>query len=91
MSLSKKQLAFMESLPSDEDDGVELTDEQMEKAHFCPQCGGKKMHSTDNMAPYPECYIKTFCSNCGFLIALVDNSPTMVWAEFKHNNWVIDL
>lgn len=89
MSLTKKQLDIMDRLPSNEDDYEES--KLYDECTFCPKCGSKKMRSTDNMAAYPECWIKTFCGNCDFLIGLVDNSPYMGWWDFKYNNWVIDL
>lgn len=89
MGLSKKQLEIMESLPLNEDGG-EVTETILEQCYFCPKCGSKKMYSTENMASYPEMWVKTFCSKCNFLLCLIDNSPPMVWAEYKYNDYVID-
>lgn len=54
---------------------------------FCPKCGCSASRSTENLAGYPECYIQSFCARCGFLVAVVDNSPRihcLTYKEFKY-------
>jgi hypothetical protein len=42
---------------------------------FCPYCGCKMQWSTNNMASYPERWVKCFCLRCGELVEVSDNSP----------------
>ena len=43
--------------------------------HCCPICGCAKSWSTGNMAEYPERWENSFCSKCGQMVCVSDNSP----------------
>ena len=57
---------------------------------FCPKCGCEATRHTDNMAPYPEVWVKETCLRCGFLIGMADNSPWHHALEFPENNYELD-
>ncbi|MEV2911439.1 hypothetical protein ABNF65_23245 [Paenibacillus larvae] len=42
---------------------------------FCPKCGCEKTRSTENMAGYPDLWVRVYCLRCGFLVEQADNSP----------------
>ena len=44
---------------------------------FCPRCGCESMHSTGNMATYPEVWEKFRCYRCDWLVGEIDNSRFM--------------
>ena len=49
--------------------------------HCCPICGCAKSWSTGNMAEYPERWENSFCSKCGQMVIVSDNSP--YYSKFK--------
>lgn len=62
----------------------------IEPYEFCPKCGCVATNQTENMATYPESWIKVFCARCGFLVATQDNSPWMHCLEFSEDNYCIN-
>jgi hypothetical protein len=58
---------------------------------FCPKCGCVDKRGTDNMATYPEAFYKTYCASCGFLLAMVDNSPCCMWYQYKDNDYKVEI
>lgn len=56
---------------------------------FCPKCGCEFSVGTGNMTSYPEIYEKHFCSRCGFLVGVADNSPGYHCLEFPEEDYVI--
>lgn len=42
---------------------------------FCPKCGCRHSVSTGNMESHPYVYIRAYCSRCGYLVGMADNSP----------------
>jgi hypothetical protein len=56
---------------------------------FCPKCGCESSRTTENMAEYPEVWVKEFCLRCGFLLGMADNSPWVSCLEFPKEGYVI--
>jgi len=51
--------------------------------HSCPKCRCKKTDTTGNLVEYPDMYQRWFCSHCGWLVGVVDNSPYISCWDFK--------
>lgn len=56
---------------------------------FCPKCGCHWAQPTGNMTSYPDHYEEWHCMRCGFLVAMIDNSPYMHALEFKDFDYEI--
>ena len=54
----------------------------------CPKCKCKKTERSGNMAIHPEHWENFHCSNCGWLVGLIDNSPYISCYDFE--DFVID-
>jgi len=50
---------------------------------FCPKCGCKEVAYTDNMAEYPERWVRGYCARCGNKVVESDNSPYYHCLEFE--------
>jgi len=57
---------------------------------FCPKCGCTHTRSTNNMASYPELWVKIYCARCGFLVEKADNSPYVHALECADYNYEIN-
>jgi predicted RNA-binding Zn-ribbon protein involved in translation (DUF1610 family) len=70
---------------------VGLKGHNVEPFWFCPKCGCTVSRWTDRSVEYPQKYSRCNCSKCGFLVALIDNSPTIHCFEYKDYDYNIDL
>lgn len=68
---------------------IEPSDEY--ELSFCPKCGCTRSRTTENMASYPEQWVKTTCSNCDFLLGEIDNSEYQHCFDYKEDNYVIEI
>lgn len=57
----------------------------------CPKCGCNWAETTGNMESYPNHYEKFYCSECGFLVGMIDNSPFTHCVEWEDNNYKIEI
>jgi hypothetical protein len=50
---------------------------------FCPKCGCREIRFTDNMAEYPERWVRGYCARCSNKVVESDNSPYYHCLEFE--------
>ena len=62
-----------------------------DNTHKCPKCRCGKTETNGNMVEYPDHYQKWYCTHCGWLVGLVDNSRHISCWAFRSSGFVIDL